>query len=94
MIVNLVFTALAICAVLLVGYIGFQNNELSHTIKSCTTPGQKCYVEQRKSTSSSVNQLIRVSIYAAECQRSTKTDKELEDCVAGKIQAASAGTKP
>lgn len=92
--INAVFSALAVCAMVLIGTIAYQNNELSATIKSCTTPGQPCYMEQRRSTNSSVNQLVRSSIYAAQCQRSTKTDQELEDCVETKIKNAVAGTTP
>jgi predicted PurR-regulated permease PerM len=59
------------------------NAELLTLIRSCTTPGQKCFNESQKRTADVVADLNRVAVYAASCadKRGVQGEDEIYACV-------------
>lgn len=93
---NLINLMLSVIGIILFGIVlvvAYQTNGISDQIASCTTPEGQCYRDSSKRTSGTVQKLVTYSVYVAQCQRTSKTDAELESCVTEKISQAEAKTQ-
>lgn len=89
-----VFTALLLA-------IGYQNNQLvkrtdetNRRVADCTTAGGRCYEQGRARTHEAIEDVLRVSVYMAECSRlypnesGPEYDRKLESCVYQRLAEA------
>lgn len=89
--INLGVLGLLILFVALLVGIGWQGNVTNQRIADCTTAGGDCYEEGRKRTAAAIGDIIKVSIYMAECARlypgeaGPEYDRKLEACVYGRL---------
>ncbi len=96
--INIVVLAVLAGFVAMLLAIGYQNNQLANqasqtnkAIEDCSTPGGKCYEEGRKRTAQAIDDIVKVSIYMAECARlypgesGPEYDRKLEQCVYGRL---------
>lgn len=85
---------------LLILVVAFQNNQIAADAKAtadrmadCTTAGGKCYEEGRTRTSGAIGDIIKASVYMAECSRlhpgeaGPAFDRSLEACVESRLKA-------
>ncbi len=104
---NLALLGLLAAALVAVGALGWQNNQLAQRqdetnrrMADCTTPGGDCYEEGRARTEGAVSAVVRISVFVSECGRlypgesGPEYDKKLEACVAAKLAAAQPSTGP
>lgn len=95
----------ALFGLMLVGVlvVAYQNNTIARQtadtnqrMADCTTPGGHCYDEGKTRTGQAIGDIIRATIYMAECARERPRDSGpdynqfLEACVEGKLRAARA----
>jgi hypothetical protein len=68
------------------------NAEALRLIRSCTTPGEKCFNESQKRTADVVTDLNRVAVYAASCadRRGVQGEDEIYACVVRLLAKADA----
>lgn len=91
--------------VFIVLVVAWQNNSIARTtqqtnqqVVSCTVPGGKCYDDGKKRTAGAVGDIVKASIYMAECSRlrpgdsGPEFDAFLEQCVADKLAASNKPT--
>jgi hypothetical protein len=101
--VNTVIVGLLVIFVGLVATLAWQNNQLAREVKAgneriadCTTVGGICYGQSAARTGSAVADVVRASVFVAECARlqpgisGPEFDAVLEKCVADKLAAARA----
>lgn len=101
--VNTVVVALLLLFVALILTVTWQNNQLGRQVKQgneriadCTTAGGACYEQSAARTGAAVADIVRASVYVAECSRlypnesGPDYDAKLERCVAAKLAAARA----
>ncbi len=97
--VNAVLLALVAVFTALMLIIGWQNNRLAskvnatnQTMADCTNPGGTCYEQNRRNTQSAISDILRVSIYMAECSRlypgeaGPTYDRKLEACIYQRLE--------
>lgn len=95
-----ILIGLAVPIILMVA-IGWQNNKVleqtsqtSALIGDCTTPGGHCYEDGRARTGTAIADIIRASIYMAQCARlypneaGPAYDRKLEACVFERLEQA------
>lgn len=75
--------------------IASQTRQTNARIAACTTAGGKCYEDGKTRTGAAVGDIVKASVYVAECSRlhpgesGPTFDAFLEKCVAGKLAKAS-----
>jgi hypothetical protein len=98
-------TIMAVLAVLaaavgLVGFVSVQNNRIARDTRTtntrivdCTTPGGGCYRDRQRRTGDAVGDIVKASVFVAECSRLRPGDSgpvfdaALEQCVAAKLSS-------
>jgi hypothetical protein len=101
--INLGVLGVVIIFVLTLFGLGVQNNHLSRQVNEtnrrmsgCTTPGGACYEQGRQRTNQAVGDVVRVSVYVAECSRlwpgesGPAYDAKLQMCVQQRLHPATA----
>lgn len=73
--------------------IGYQVTTTNQRVVDCTTPGGRCYQQGQERTAQAVGDVLRVSVYMAECSRlfpnesGPEFDRKLERCVFDRLAA-------
>ena len=65
-----------------------RTDETLQVIKSCTTPGKKCFDEGQKRTGEAVASINKVAVYAAACADKPRKQSvaEIEACVRKRLE--------
>ncbi len=105
--INLVVLVVLAGFVAMLLAIGYQNNQLAHNtsktneaIEDCSTPGGACYEDGRQRTAKAIDDIVKVSIYMAECARlypgesGSEYDRKLEACVFARLATDSPSVRP
>lgn len=70
-----------------------QAAQANRQVADCTTPGGQCYEEGRRRSAAAIADILKVSIYMAECARlfpgeaGPEYDRKLEKCVYDRLGA-------
>ncbi len=85
------FVAMLLAVVVQGNKTAHQTADTQKAIEDCTTPGGRCYEDGRRRTAQAIDDIVKVSIYMAECARlypgesGPEYDKKLESCVFGRL---------
>lgn len=91
--VNWALFALVVLFVGMLVAVVWQGGETNRRIADCTTPGGTCYEQGRARTANAIQDIVRVSIYMAQCARlypgeaGPEYDRKLEKCVYERLAA-------
>lgn len=91
--INAVVLGVVALFVAALAVIGYQVSVTNQRMVDCTTPGGRCYQQGQQRTAAAVGDVLRVSIYMAECSRllpgesGPDFDRKLERCVFEKLAA-------
>jgi type II secretory pathway component PulL len=101
--INSVMMALLVVLVGLLVVVTWQNNRLTERVSEtnarmadCTTPGGACYEDGRARTRQAISDVVRVSVFVAQCARlypgeaGPEFDAKMEKCVSERLVAAQA----
>lgn len=101
---RIILAAVTLLTVLVggIGVIAVQNRQTNTLIKDCTVASGKCRQESQKATSAAITKItdgtvdgvVAVVVIVQECARITRTDNDLEACVAKRIAAMRAQPGP
>ena len=72
----------------------YRVTRVANQIDSCTNPEGQCYLDQRRQTGGAITRILHGQIVTEECARVSKSDAELEACVAERMAPTTAPTKP
>ena len=86
------FVAMLFAVVVQANRTAAQAAQTNRQVADCTTAGGTCYEEGRRRTSQAISDILKVSIYMAECARlypgeaGPEYDRKLEACVYERLE--------